>query len=485
MLAFKRIGLASVSVGIAFSLAGCSDFPGDGVIDTKELRSKASIVEVEGNVYGIKSGGVDAYAVYEHDRHALINAESDAWSAHREGNDIPKIELKYDGDETGFDLDGFQAALDEAIADADAKVTSQLEKQVEEAQQRRDKLAQELEEVSKGGEKFESYVADAKAKYKASEKALSDATDAYNGAIEGPLNKLNEIAAANDLQKVRSHQNPIRSYRSIDFKNRSIPSSCPKQPGYTAVDLISEQKMCGYIRLPSGFEPHSQEIVAATKEAMLSIPKLKEKVGKKGGWNRDATGAYASLEAAEKAYKARASEARDKFGNDNQRAYRQDHLKNKLERIDSEIARLEGEEEREHAMFMTRPDLPEEFEAAADKYIEALRKDVAENIEKGPSVTLGDKDAEFSGFSGDYEGAVVVADFIIEARNTRENFATIHYLDLTDEDVKNADSLNATIDRESVSDGRRINIRESESIEKGIMNRLRDAARERAKADKA
>lgn len=49
MLANKRSSLtAALAAGIAVSLAGCSDYPSDGVIDTKMLRSEAAIIEVGG-----------------------------------------------------------------------------------------------------------------------------------------------------------------------------------------------------------------------------------------------------------------------------------------------------------------------------------------------------------------------------------------------------------------------------------------------------
>lgn len=485
MLAIKRSSLAAVSAGIALSLVGCSDYPGDGVIDTKELRSRTAIIEAEGNVYGIETGGIDAYAVYQHDRSALINAESDAWTAYRKGEDVPTIKLQYDGDTSGFDLGAFQAALESAISEAEAKVDAEIAEDVAKAQENRDKIAQKLEEVSKGGEKFDSYVADAKAEYEAAQKALNDAIDAYNTAIESPLNKLNEIAEANGLQAANQYQNPVNSYRTMDFSDRQAPSSCPRQPRYTTVDMLSEQKTCGYVKIPSRFEPHSKEIVSATKEALLSIPKLKDQLGKKGGWNRKGSGAYATLDTAEKAYKARVSDARNKFGNNRQREYEQRHLNSSLERIDNDIARLKSEDNRNNAMIMTRPRLPEDVDAAADAYVDALRKQVAAHIVKGPEITLGEKDAEFSGFSGDYEGAVIVADFIVEANRGRENLTSVHYVDLTDEAVRNADSLSVALGRDSVSDGRYVDFRKADSVEEAIMKQIREAAQERAKRDNA
>lgn len=485
MLALKRSGLAALSAGIALSIAGCSDYPGDGVIDTKELRKMAKIVEVEGNVYGIKTGGVDAYAVYEHDKNTLRGVEYAAWESYREGKGVPKLELQYSGSVEGFELSKFQSALDAAVEEAVTEVEVELAEDIAEAKAKRDELAAKLQEVSEGGAKFESYVADAKAKYEAAQKALNESIDAYNAEIERPLNKLNEIAEANGLQKVRDYQNPIKNFRSIDFSNRSMPSSCPDQAGYNTVDLRKERKLCGYIRLESRFDPYVNEVVSATKTAMTKLPGLQEEIGKKGGWNRDATGAYATLDTAEEEYKSRVSEARNKFGNDRQRKRQQDHLSRSLDRAENELAGIEGGDQRDYLMQLKSVQLPDDVRESENAYIDALEANVVSYIEKGPEITLGDKDAEFSGFSGDYEGAVVIADFIAGEGNRRESLVSIHYIDLMDEAVKNSDQLSVELSRDSFSDGRRIDIREPESIEKGILKRLDDEVRVRARADKA
>lgn len=485
MLALKRSGLAALSAGIALSIAGCSDYPGDGVIDTKELRKMAKIVEVEGNVYGIKTGGVDAYAVYEHDKNTLRGVEYAAWESYREGKGVPKLELQYSGSVEGFELSKFQSALDAAVEEAVTEVEAELAEDIAEAKAKRDELAAKLQEVSEGGAKFESYVADAKAEYEAAQKALNEAIDAYNAEIERPLNKLNEIAETNGLQKVRDYQNPIKNFRSIDFSDRSMPSSCPRQAGYTTVDLRKEQELCGYIRLGSRFDPYVSEVVSVTKAALIKLPDLQAAIGKKGGWNRDATGAYATLDTAEDAYKTRTSEARSKFGNDLQRKRQQNHLSRSLDRAENQLAKVEGDEHRDYLMRMGSIQLPRDVKESASAYIDTLEANVAGYIEKGPEITLGDKDAEFSGFNGDYEGAVVVADFIAGEGNRRDNMVSIHFIDLTDEAVKNADQLSAELSRESFRDGRRIDIREPESIEEGILDRLDDVVQDRRRADKA
>ena len=485
MLEVKRSSLSALAIGIAATLVGCSDYPSEGVIDTKELRSLAKIVEVEGNVYGIKMGALDAYGVYEHDRNALNNAEYDAWEAYRKGESIPKIELKYEGDRNGFDLAAFRSAIDDAIAEAVKEVEAEIAEDIAEAQENRVKVVAEIEEVSKGGEKFEAYVADAKAEYEAAKKALNNAIEAYNAEIERPVQKMNEIAEANGLEKVGSRQNPIRSYRTIDFSNRSMPSSCPRQAGYTAVNLLDEQKTGGYVRLPSRFEPHSSEVVQATKTALINIPKAEATLGEKGGWGSNGSGAYETVELAEDTYKERASEARSKFGNDLQRKRKLEYLNRNLERVESEIARLEAEDHRSQIMAMTRPDLPENVEESADNYIDGVYANLTGYIEKGPEITLGEKNAVFSGFNGDYEGAIAVADFIVEDGSRRENLATLNYLNLMVEEVKNGDALNFELNRESFSDGRRIDIREPESIEKAIIKCLNEQERQRERARNA
>lgn len=485
MLTLKRSSLAAVTGGIALSLAGCSDFPGEGVIDTKELRTHAAIVEVEGNVYGIKQGGVDAYAVYEHDQKALNRAERNAWNAYSKGEGIPKIELQFEGDTTGFDLGAFQAALEAAVDEAKTKVDAEIAEEIAEAQKRRDDIAQKIEEASKGGDKFAAYVADAKAEFEAAQKALNTAIDKYNAAIASPLDKLNEIAEANGLEKVSSYQNPVKSYRTIDFSKRSVPSSCPNQRGYTSVNLLAEQKLCAYIRLDSRFEPYSNDVVSVTKTALINIPKLKEQIGRKGGWSTKGTGAYATLAEAEDAYKKRVSEARNKFGNDRQREYRLSSLNRDLERMEGRLADLKSDENRNSAMILTTPDLSDEAEAAADAYIDGLKANVVGYIEKGPAITMGEKDAKFEGFSGDYEGAAIVADFIFEDNGRRDNLTSIHYVDLTDEAVKSADAITVAVGKESFTKGRFIDIRDAEDIEKAILKVVEDEAEERAEADKA
>lgn len=485
MLALKRKSLAALTVGVAVTLAGCSDYPGDGVIDTKELRKMAKIVEVEGNVYGIKTGGVNAYAVYEEDKNALRGAEYAAWESYQDGKGVPKIELQYDGSVDGFELAKFQSALEAAVEKAVTDVEAELADDIAEAKEKRDQLAAKLQEASEGGAKYESYVADAKAEFEAAQKSLNAAIDAYNAEIERPLTTLNEIAEANGLQKVRDYQNPIKNFRSIDFSNRSMPSTCPRQAGYTAVDMRKEQELCGYIRVGSRFDPYLDEVVSVTKAAYMKLPDLQAEIGKKGGWNRDATGAYATLESAEAKYKSRVSEARSKFGDNRQREREQKYLSRSLDRAESELARVEGDEHRGQVMRMTSVRLPEEVEDSADSYIDALEANVISHIEKGPKITLGEKNAEFSGFSGDYEGAAVVADFIAGEGNRRDNMVSIHFIDLTDEAVKQADELRVELSRDSFSDGRRIDIREQESIEEGILDLLDDEVRDRRRADKA
>ncbi|SNC68112.1 hypothetical protein SAMN04487881_2178 [Marinobacter sp. es.048] len=485
MLDVKRSSLSALLMGFTATMVGCSDYPGDGVLDTKMVREFAEIIEVEGNVYGIKKGALDAYRRYSHDRSALKSAESIAWDAYQEGEGVPKIELQYEGDRNGFDLDAFQSALDTAVTEAAEKAEAEIAEDIAEAQARRAELIVKIEEISKGGEKFDAYVADAKSEYEAAQKALDNAIDAYNAEIERPLTTMNEIAEANGLEKASSRLNPIRSYRKIDFSNRAMPSSCPSQRGYTSVNLLREQKTCGYIRLASRFEPYAGEIVKATKAALINIPNAKTKMGEKGGWGSDGTGAYAAVEVSEDAYKERLSEARSKFGNDSQRKRQVSYLEDNLERLDNQIADYKGENHRGYVMRQTYPELPANIDKSADKYIDGMYQNLVGYIEKGPEITMAGKNAEFSGFSGDYEGGVTVADFIVNENGRRKDYETINYLDLTIEAVKTADVLTFELDRDGFSDGRRIDIREPDTIEEAIIKQLREQERERRRGGNA
>lgn len=479
----KRSGIGAVAAALVVSVAGCSDYPDTGLIDTKMLRSEAAIIEVEGNVYGLKTGSVDAFSALKHDRDLIREAPYYSWIARQKGEQPPYIELQYK--ESDLDSARLKTAIDEIIANAESELDKQVAEALAEAQSKRDQLAAKLEEVSQGGTKFDAYVAEAKAAYEASEKALENARVAYNQAIERPVKKINELAAANGLDKVGDYQNPLRSYRTIDLRNRKMPSSCPAQRGYTTVDLRNEQKQCAYIRIPSGFDQFAAEIAAATKDSMINIPKLKEQLGKERSWGSKASGAYAARDNAKDTYETKVAEAQNKYGNKRQRDYQKRRLNAQLERANSELARVQTDEYRIEQAEMIPLQYPENYTEALDQHVSAAFETVKGHIEKGPVVTLGEKDAEFQGLESGYEGAVAIADFIIEDRGRRENVTSIHYIDLTNEAVTNADELSVELTRDSLRDARYIDVRDQEDIDEAIFEILHDAAKARAKAEKA
>lgn len=471
MLVLKRNGLL-LAAGLTAFLTGCSDYPDSGVLDTRFLRTEVSIVEVEGNVYGLKSGAVEAYSAYLQDSQTLNRAVHEGWVSYRAGEELSEPDLKFTGS-SEFDWGDFQTALTDVYKSAESKVDAEIAEQVASHKDDQKTLNKQLEEIQAKGKEFNDAVADAKAKLEKAEKDLQSAIDAYNGAIERPLEKLNAIADANGLNQLSSNQNPIRSYRSIDFKKRvRVPDTCPDQRRSVPVDMLKEDKVCGYIQIPSGFEAHTAEIVAATKEALLEIPKLEERLGKKASWLGSGTGAYGNRDMAQNAYDLEARDARREFGDNSQRERQELWLTSKLEVVEAALAETQTPEYREELLDRANVYHSDESSSLVASHTSPAYKAYESHIVKGPQIVMGETDAVFSDLEGGYEGAIIVAEFIGEHRGQREPIPTINYIDLTDERIADADELRAEVSRESIRQAARVEIRNERTITEAINNRL-------------
>jgi len=478
MQAFNRSSLsAALAVGVIVSLAGCSDYPDDGVIDTSILKEKAAIIDVSGNVYGIKPGGITAFSVYDHDREALKRAPYERWAAHKNGEDFPEIQLTYAGDPQGFVLGEYQNAIDGAIAAAESETDAKLAVALAEKDAEREEFIKRLEGVTQSGLSYQALIEEAKARYDKAEVDLQAAIDAYNAEVETPLKKLNEIAAANNLEPVGARKNPVRSYRTIDYSDRSLPDACPRKRNYTVVDVRYELEKCGYILIPTGFEKFSNEIASFTKSTLIKLPDLKEAIGAKSGWGNESSGAYAVRDETKINYREEVAAARNKFGDKRQREREQDYLSKKIDTLASRLVEMNNEDFRNSLRRRVAIEMPVEQDLLADAYIESARGDLISHIVKGPEITLDDETAVFSGVEDGYEGVVVLADFIGEAGGRREPITMIQYIDLTDEAIKEAGQLNAEISLDTVRAGRRVDTDDPLSVHKAIFKQL-DAAAE-------
>lgn len=485
MLANKRSGLtAALTLGIAATLAGCSDYPSDGVIDTKVLRSKAEIIEVEGSVYGLKPGALDLRSALTHDRRVLRNAFSAGIEAHEEGKDLPTIDLKGNADTVDFDVDAFQSDLAAAITQYTTDVDAKQAEGVKEAEAQRDKLQARMEEMSAAASKHDSYVAEAAATVKEAEENLSKAIEAYNEELSKPLEELNSLAAKNGLNELPARANPINRYRTLDLTNKAMPATCPKKVGHIAIDMRKETQTCGYVRMSSHYKPIYDAVPGIIKPALIALPKLQEELGKKGSWGRDATGAYGELAKAKKVLKGQTAMADKKFGDNFRRDRKQKRLKRKLERAGKTVAHRESDDYRNNVKRGIYPSLPEESDAVIDEYLSSLHGHLDSHIEQGPSVVLNGNMAEFSGLDGGYEAAVIVAEFIVESGSRRDTATSVHFVDLTDENVKEAGEIRVDLDKRSISSGYGIDIRNDVDREKAVLRATKKFVSDRERAER-
>tara|TARA_R100000789_G_scaffold29180_1_gene32681 strand:- start:14 stop:550 length:537 start_codon:yes stop_codon:yes gene_type:complete len=170
MLVLKRNGLL-LAAGLTAFLTGCSDYPDSGVLDTRFLRTEVSIVEVEGNVYGLKSGAVEAYSAYLQDSQTLNRAVHEGWVSYRAGEELSEPDLKFTGS-SEFDWGDFQTALTDVYKSAESKVDAEIAEQVASHKDDQKTLNKQLEEIQAKGKEFNDAVADAKAKLEKAEKDL-------------------------------------------------------------------------------------------------------------------------------------------------------------------------------------------------------------------------------------------------------------------------------------------------------------------------
>lgn len=482
MRALRSKGFLAVAVGLSVTLAGCGGpYPDEGTIDTKFLRKHMEIIEVAGNVYGVKTGGLDAYEMFQHDRRELSNM-THLGSEEVKSGEVPQVSLKYKNSD--IDVETLRAAMKQALVDAKAGVEGEIAAEMGEVEAKRAEMAGKLEGVSAGTADFDAFVSDAKDDYDTAQKSLNSGIDAYSAALGEPVAEINKVAEANGLNTISSNQNPVRGYRTLDLRGRDMPASCPAQRGYTTVDLRNELNECGYIRIPSGLDPVSGRVVEITKASLTNIAEVEDRLGEKSSWGSDATGLYAKLDEAEERYKAKMREAKNKFGNALQRKRKQDYLAGEVRRLDAKIASLQGDEHWDYKMNFVIVDIPEVVDIAVNDHVYATYDAMYSHIEIGPKLVKDGKNISFDGLGDGLEGAIVLTDIIGDGDGRRESLVTLNYIDLTAPEIKEVGALEASIDRDAIMKGHRVDMSDPDDIEDALVDMVDDAAdaREERKA---
>ncbi|MBZ2169466.1 hypothetical protein [Marinobacter sp. F4216] len=477
-----KLGL--ISAFIAMGLGGCSEYPGDGRLDTSAITSSNKIVDIRGEVYGVKPDAVAKVSALRSDNkaiYALASSETQALIA--AGETIPDLVLEYPKVDGLPDMSSFQATILEGINKVIAENKSTYDTNLAEAEAKVAELEAERADLMKVTAKFDAAVASEKKALESAEAELSSAISDYSSVIETAEADINKLALPKNLTDIGRFSNPVTKYRYIDYaeRNARVPSSCPQQRGYETVDLRSELSSCMYIRLPDDYGAIKAQVVGIVKQGIIDVEAASKRMGEKGSWRSKATGAYLAVANAEQALKQAQKKARAEFGDTRRQQYELRDNERKLAGAQQEltemksdefkVAALSGEGYEYDAYYMHNF---EEAKARHKAYMSAVKADAMRSIVKTAPLEF-DAEAEtatFSGVDGEFDALMVLGDVIVETGRGRTPVTMLQYVNLTDPAIKESDELVVVFDRDAGSNAGTIDRDDAEEMQDKLIYKV-------------
>jgi hypothetical protein len=355
---------------------------------------------------------------------------------------MPELTMAY----SDVSSDGLDSMLTLMIDEAEAKqeeVRQEIAEDVAELEARKQKQIENRDTAKDGASGYEAAIADAKAKLETAEEAMKSAINRYNSAIEGPLNQLNELAKAQDLKQIADYRNPIKSYRYSSFDDGKAPASCQSARNKFVVNMIESHNKCLYFGLPKGYANFDSKVTEILKSGVIEMEAATANLGKRGGWNSNGTGAYATLEGAKDAFKSAASKAESEFGNNRRRAFIIQDSEKRIARIQEDIDEKSSDAEFKKQIGWTSF-YPSD---AVREKINAYKDAMDQHFLSTYVVTMGDitkGDDKGNGVfevKGGFNSVVTVTDALASKGGRKMVFRHIGMADLTDPKVKDADSV--------------------------------------------
>lgn len=428
-------------------MVACSPYPGEGVVDTRDLRERGDIEEITGKVFGVKEGSDEAVLTMSEDSRVLYNLEDQVWAHVTEGAPLPELNLGYDA----VPSDGLDEALALMVTEAEAKVeevrqeiaekVAKLEAQKQEQIDRRD-------EAKAGAAGYEAAVAEAKGAFEKAEKALKSAINRYNAAIEAPVTQLNALAKTHGLKEVPSYRNPLKSYRYSSFKDGEKPASCKRARNKFVLNMLDSHNQCMYFSLPSGYAKHDAEVTKILKSGITELESATASLGERGGWNSKGTGAYAAMATAKDTYQNAVAKARDEFGDNRRRERIIRDTEQWIARFQKDIDEMSSDAEFKKQIGWT---IFNPSDAITDKF-KAYRTAMDEHFLANYVNTLGDITKESDTANGrfdlesGYVRIVTVTDALVDFGGRKRVLRHEGYADLTSKNVQEADVVSIEMD---------------------------------------
>lgn len=469
-----------VVIALVALMAACSPYPGEGVVDTRDIREKGDVEEITGKAFGIKEGADNAALAMHDDIRFIWDLEDQAWAHVVEGKELPTLTLAY----ADVSSEPVKQALSMLVEEAKAKqaaVKAEIAEDVAELEAKKQEQIAKRDEAKAGASGYEAAVAEAKGAYQKADSALKSAIQNYNEAIAAPVAKLNVLAKEKGLSTIPEYRNPIKSYRYSSFEDGNKPSSCQRARNKFVVNMLDSHNQCMYFNLPEGYAKYDSQVTEILKSSILNMEAATAELGERGGWNSDGTGAYADMAKAKKAYEQAVAKAREKFGDNRQREWTIRNAEQWIAKFQAQIDEKSSDAEYQKQIGWTNFYASDEAREKLNAYRDAMKEHFLANY----MATLGDitKDPESSNgkfeVGGGYTHVVAVSDTLADFSGRKRVLRHYGVVDLTDPAVQEADAVTVNIAYRDLDGQPR-----DESLEKmqdGAIEQFMDMARKEAK----
>jgi len=455
----KRTLLAAFAVG-TMAIAGCSDYPSTGSVDTRTVREVADIEEITGKAYGVKETAKVAVENLKRDADLISGIKYGVWGHIAEGGDIKDLDLKLSY--SGVDGSEMQAAIDQTVEAAQTYYDASWDKINSEKDQVNKKLAEassEIERLKAADEQFKVATASEQKAYDGAVAEMNQARSAVEGIYEKAGNEMSDLAEKlgyTGRRKLTFGDSLIGRYKTIDYSNRNdLPKDCPPQRGHETIDTRDLNNRCSYLHVGTIFTRDPAIEKEARKILNTNFRALSETMAKIGESGSNPTGLYAKVEKAKADLNKAYAEAAKAHGSKQERERKIALLDREIKAMNAQLQNMESEDYFDDQTYYGDIEYPEGFHQAREKYIEAIRQDLfANHIVQVSDITMSQdsdvKDGYFENVESGYVGVLSVTDILASKNRSKEVLRAFGFADLKDPKVAEADVIQISTEREGI-----------------------------------
>ena len=438
-------------------LTGCSDYPSDGIVDTRMIREESNIEEITGSVYGIKDGADEAVKALVADQRVTRSIDRELWDAVK--SDLPEKEwpaltLSYN------DIDGSTvlSAYDDLIVSVKKdykEAISKNDQEISELEKKKSEYELILAGIQESKNQHDEFISEQVKAFKDASTEVEVAKQSYNNVFASAVKEVSEAAESKGISG-SYNDNMIGRYRSIDFnKQKSSPQTCPVQKGYFSVDVRDINNQCAYLIVPRNVqgtvaEDDVKKIIATKFKEFL---KAQQTLGQKGSWGSEPTGLFLTQDKAKKDLKNAEVKAQSNYGSTKDRKYKYSNTKQMIARINKDI---DGKNDDGYIQRQVLPifvKTPKSYDEAMFEYKKSINNHFYENyMDKASDITMGNSDGVtvgvFEDINSGYTHLVGVSDILIESNSRKQILRSIDILSMNDPGA--ADALTFVVTKDNV-----------------------------------